>query len=331
MEQLELFAVGSTGNPAPVDAPRSKDVFYLALSQLQKCVRLGLTEMALKSARVVWEDNQWKAFTRLVTIIGEDVGRDHDLVDFILDFQSLGHSFKRWESIAELTIRMSESQRKTHEVHDSLFARDAMGKDPLGYYGLESPLKLISEASFAKLIPSLDMERGEYVEVMTKAISPYVEFGADKLERLYNMMEKVDREHQLICYPLWRAADAIKEASGFQFEAVDETVRIPALKRTCDSVLLNAVDCHTVPGKYAFAVYKKKVPFEATDAELRELEWVALAGKLNCVLTDRPFHDKWRGDWLEKVEWMEANADNVMDVRDWVIRKKFPHLMESLR
>lgn len=297
-----------------------KDVYYVAISQLQKAIRMGLAEDAIRSARLLWLDNPWRLFSRLHVILGEDCARDHDLIDFVISFYESGHSFKDWESVALLVMMMASSRLKSHEVNYSMFSVLESGGFDETYFCDGSPLNQLSKADVMLLSRYFEGVRWEdYQRIM----SP---FASDKvLDGIWKIITKIDSgEKQLRFYPLWRKRD---QDIGRDLYVTDEVV--PELLRRKRNVLLNAIDKHTSVGKMAFNVIAKKFPSGLDKSSLGTYEWVAVASKMNSTIMDRPLENQWRMLHSEALDWFGAHLEKIMDVREYLLEKKAPHVVDA--
>lgn len=297
--------------PPPEKFKLRKDTQYIAVSQLQKAVRMGLPEDAVRAARLLWLDNPWRLFVRLHVILGEDLGRDHALIDFAISFYESGHSFKNWESVAMLVVMMASSQAKSHEVNYSKFAMAGDDFDPM-YFIDGSPLNLLSKSEVRGLIEDFDsISMEQYQKIMSPFASEEVTAG------IYRIVTRIDcSEKQLRFYPLWRSRD-----EGKTLKTVDEVAANPQLLRRHGNVLINAIDSHTGCGKMAFNTICKRYPYEDA-ANLSTYEWAAVASRMNHAVVDRPLEDRWMAIHARGLDWFTSNLKNVMDVREWFLLKK---------
>jgi hypothetical protein len=91
------------------------DVYYLALSALQKCVRRGDLSGALRFAKAAWLENSLGLHSRLFTILFEDCGRD---LSTLKAFSESSFSHKDLDAVLHLVGVLARSGKS----HDSFGA-----------------------------------------------------------------------------------------------------------------------------------------------------------------------------------------------------------------
>lgn len=86
--------------------------YYLAISGLQKAVRRGLEEQAVKLARIAWELKSDYLYGRLHTILFEECGRDRSVLKWRYD----NHIQKKnWFELETFVRVMAASEKKSNE------------------------------------------------------------------------------------------------------------------------------------------------------------------------------------------------------------------------
>lgn len=93
-------------------AEEKKMMYYVSISGMQKAVRFGLTDAAVRLARTAHALEPFRLSRRLWTVLLEDCALD---TDALLAFYRLRGSYKEWESLEPLVVVMANGQ-KTHAV-----------------------------------------------------------------------------------------------------------------------------------------------------------------------------------------------------------------------
>lgn len=101
------------------------NIYYLAVSGLQKAVRRCLPEVAVRSARLAWEQEPYRLFRRLHTILYEDCPTSETALRHFLDNPP---DSRKWDTIESAVRVMAESHTNLMVAY---LSRLMIGKDDI--------------------------------------------------------------------------------------------------------------------------------------------------------------------------------------------------------
>lgn len=81
-----------------------KNCYYLAISALQKCVRRGWADLAVKMGNVAWRLDKWRLFRRLFTVMFEEAGGDIEMMQVIAQWKGTYKDFSTLEPLIRQAV-----------------------------------------------------------------------------------------------------------------------------------------------------------------------------------------------------------------------------------
>lgn len=234
-----------------------KNVYYLAISSLQKAVRRGDADYAEWIAKNLLsaKKNLWPVRTRLVTILIEDVGVAN--VDLMLEFLTAFR--KDDESLPSFARRMSESP-KSREACDLLVLVTNAWVDQLS-----AAMKESNEELRRRIIE----EELSVAAIAAEAFALKEENDNDDLSEILKDVDVVgagiaQASSGLQREGMWKFLPLLMKrlSSGDVF--VDETHLLPKCERMGDFLSVG-LDTHTQVGKICISSFVKRGKFVMTE------------------------------------------------------------------
>lgn len=310
----------------PKRSEKNANVFYLSLSAVQKCVRRGNADLAVKFARLAWKEDSWGLFRRLWTILFEDCSRD---LDTLFAFHQFRGSYKDFDAFEPL-IRKMAAAKKSHDavgISWTIIKKIELPDESSGLdVGLRAALASLQEAWHDDTYHFYD----EWYEDETRWVVDLAERG-----------KKMDFERLGIGIPFIHCPK-FKEMWGL--ELVIDEVEGPSTM-IHDTIPAEAIDTHTRPGKFLLELLWKAVQSRALKVGLREPDLGMLffmnEGGLLKNRAAYPF-DFWqhcarqrtwiKGNGKEAVAWFHEEAlPKMNDLRTWTFNGKFKDLLEDIK
>jgi len=198
------------------------NVYYLAISGLQKAVRRNLVEQAVILGKIAWNLDKFRLYQRVHTIAFEECGTDITILGWLYEER---FGAKEWDALESLIRRMALSEHKCNETVALKFI-------------LDSQEELVDAASDARLIELQELWPTHGFLAYTSLGFPAEE---EWLLELCERKSSADRE-KLLCgvpYLFWEEAGS-KQVSDCAKGSLWRGL-IP----------LSAFDFHTSIGKFA--------------------------------------------------------------------------------
>jgi hypothetical protein len=214
---------------------KDQTVYYVAISAMQKCIRRCEPAKAVAFAKICWDEEPYRLWARLWTVLFEDCGRNIKALRMFYEYKD---GYSDFSTLAPLIVELAEGYH-TKDVNCLSRVPKRMNITPLLLHGAVKDkhpkvLSLYEKYQHSKFEVYDAWDFGEYAWVI------------DVAERSLSY----DREQMGISAPYFWMTDTIQTE-----ETPDDEVG--------PSTLLNgflpaeALDVHTRPGKMAMSVYQK--------------------------------------------------------------------------
>lgn len=322
MEQLVLPGMEDFVKDKPKEKP-SKNAFYLAKSGMQKSIRRRIKKAALMCAEIVWTHSPWDAFRRLVTIVFEDCGRDHELVKWLFNFREHGLTYKELDDILLFTDKCVESAKSRDVSYLSGAFRNHMAKNNFRRPLLEKECPELVEAYDIGFSPL------EYMEVLVEED----DYAVALKDWIFNVLHtKVDREKQSYSY-LWYY---VKDKGQVIATRKNETTSTQLLNQYLPQCTL---DGHTMYGKMAIsALWNNHPELKEKGWDKKWLSWMcfecdsALLNNMvaepenfgNMVLDTSPTK-------IDKRKTFKKLFSEYKELQQWAVKKKAQPVIDEIK
>lgn len=329
MEQLGLF------DESKIDWS-SKDVYYVAISSMQKAIRRGDAEYAkwVVGNLLAVKANRWPLQTRLITVAIEDVGvANLDLIaDYLLHCRTASN-----EEMADFAARMASSPSKSREACDLLVLADNK------WVEIEDRFRYVAESVLVDEVRSDDLEQA------ASAVHVLASRNKDKLIELYRDEFPVAASVAEITSlaqreGMWRFLPFLASKLSNLDVAVDEADQFAQAQRI-GPFLSCGIDWHTSSGKTCISSFVKRGKFvipELDDPEkvkedfgmllfaiegqrvnkrlhiaktgTKSVTWEAMRSMLHC----KPSVERYK----ELCAYVEGILPDFNGMRTWLMEKK---------
>lgn len=290
------------------ESQTNKNIYYLAISGTQKCIRRGDIEGAVNLAKVAWKHNPEGLWKRLWTILGEDCGRDLKTLRVFYDYSG---SFKEFYDLMPLVVAMATGShdRQTVAVTDilvhqkmclSLSDEDATVLNTIRTDFREMGLEVYSPLKF---ITVLGTECRWPLELSMRA-------------------KKYDREQFCSAIPYFY----LQACHQAPILVLDECEGCHKYK---DFFPLEASDVHTRPGQAAYKMYLEHRKFEFT-ADLKIFGEYVFLYEGGLLRKYSPYKVNFYGDFIQdfvhpgiKQQMDKVVLPELLKARSWALSKLF--------
>jgi len=223
----------------------NKNIYYLASSAAQKCVRRGEAEAAVNFARVMWELDKFATWKRIWIWLSEDCCRNTKALKL---FHGWTESSKLFEPMIPLIQAMAEGPKD--RTGASLSAIIRMDQT--------SPVRIwthLKDQPIHKRVIDLMKDWGDrYFECYDVWDYDIGDNNYDWVIEVCERGSKYDREHFIVAIPYFFMKDTR--------DTIDKCVVECGPPTWYDNWFpLEAMDGHTRPGQSAFGVYCKHRKF----------------------------------------------------------------------
>lgn len=208
----------------------SKSTYYLCISGLQKAIRRGNVEVALRLAKIAWNFDAFKCWRRCFTILLEDVASIPSIYQWVAENVK---SSKDWDIIAEFVELMALSP-KSREI--GAFAYPVKNNYPIVE---EYPIDMKN-----LLLRGVGEGRFDVYD------TTYPEWSVKFAEVCY---KNRDWEHFSIYLPY-----LLKKCPYDELVATGDVTLHPIVDELWEGIPLTAFDEHTSQGKRFLSIYWRK-------------------------------------------------------------------------
>ena len=300
--------------------------YYVALSAMQKAIRCGREVHAVNFAKVVWRYEPYKGFSRLWTILFEDVGRD---INALLTFFKYRGGYSKFENLIPL-IRALAHGRKTGDVG---FATSLI-RSPVNEQKFYELTKGTVHEKLYELRKRWETEGLEAYSVWDYGVGDTnYDWTIELAERSFTW----DHEKFATAVPYFFTIDRFQITPDIhiQNEIGDEEEDYEGW------FPLRALDTHTYPGKMAYSTYLKYRPHPLIldSNELGKLIFIYEGCLRNNAEAYNPSITRiiyGCGAWSKYITeeykaLMETVLPEMAKVRTWVLKNVFAEDMRKLR
>jgi hypothetical protein len=289
--------------------PKNLNVYYVAISGLQKAVRRGLKSTAVSLAEIAWQIEPYRLYRRLHTILYEDCPTNLAALRWVYDHPM---DSRKWDTIEAAVSAMCDGSTNLEVMYLSHIITHKSDvpeqlRDYLKASRFSEVLELREKWQETELYPDL----GEYEWIM------------DLIDRT----KRLDGEDCWVAVPLFWKTVGGERCS----DVVDEA---PETDMLYDVLPACAIDGHTRPGKIAFsAFFKYRSRLWASRADKPIFYWYEgrLRNKCEQWLADFPnkyvpTQEMFNGMGIlenSTTAYFEKIKPEINVVRDWVFKTQF--------
>lgn len=320
------------------------NIYYLALSGMQKAIRKNLVVPALRCGAVAHSINSRAMWQRVFTVWGEDCGRNEEALFNLWKWRG---NVTKWKDVAPLVETLA-SGTKTEDMstlwgivgEDLSFYKDDPEECPIKKSEVLNEFKhdgkyrkyyvvIPTREKYKKAYLKSEMSSGDWSWEFEKVFDRHdFNFEDDWVLEALEHVYRFDREGQCEAAPiLWMNCgrkEPILRVENYDPDAV-------VIK---DTLPIAALDMHTRPGIMAISIFKKRHG-NVIDEVCRVKEFGGMIfthdSQLynNKAVTETDFQNIWQQltatDHLYGVEgreWFLKNVRPVLnEIRMWVITK----------
>jgi len=272
------------------------NVYYLAISGIQKSVRRGLTEQALKCTKIAYEIDRQRLIKRLLVISFEECSRDEEILRFLYERPNTKDPkvIEKW-----ITLLATSKFKSSNSVP---FCRFLIKRD--------TPMEFLDDELFQELYS--DWPEYEFEIYDRHGFPKEKEWILDICERVYKVSS--EKLQGGVPYCILNADD---------YPHVDDC----EVGEIWNNLIpYSAFDKHTRPGKFALNIYKKKHNINMNSEDFGMYLFNEEGHNTINRLTFK--HDLWKitpfiFNRIPKKFGLENNQE-LNSIRRWVMEKKFP-------